>query len=352
MEEEYGEFLARPKELASIPVNDIVKSIRLNGGAMTLGRKVYDKACAACHGADLKGRPDLHTPDLTDADWRFSGDDLASGGNVKYPSDVEWTVRYGIRSSHPNARGLEADMLAYDPKYRTKDDIKEFGGGRFLTPEEIEDVAEYVLQISGQGADAAKATRGGVLFQDGAKGNCFDCHGADGTGYDPIGSTNLTQTRLYLYGSDRASIFGIDQPGASRRLCRRSKASQSPRRSRRCRSTSCPAPQGPRRRRCRRRPSSEGRRGGAQAALAGSAPRSRGHRDIDASLPVVRDRSCSTDAAPVIRSKISRDAQTVGVESIVLGAPRAGRRTKLTLGILPRSATYHASIALAPVDPR
>jgi len=207
VEEEYGEFLARPKELASIPVNDIVKSIRLNGGAMTLGRKVYDKACAACHGADLKGRPDLHTPDLTDADWRFSGDDLASGGNVKYPSDVEWTVRYGIRSGHPNARGVEADMLAYDPKYRTKDDIKEFGGGRFLTPEEVEDVAEYVLQISGQEADAAKATRGGVLFQDGSKGNCFDCHGADGTGYDPIGSTNLTQTRLYLFGSDRASIL-------------------------------------------------------------------------------------------------------------------------------------------------
>jgi len=207
VEEEYGEFLARPKELASIPVNDIVKSIRLNGGAMTLGRKVYDKACAACHGDDLKGRPALHTPDLTDADWRFSGDDLASGGNVKYPSDVEWTVRYGIRSGHPNARGVEADMLAYDPKYRTKDDIKEFGGGRFLTPEEVEDVAEYVLQISGQEADAAKATRGGVLFQDGSKGNCFDCHGADGTGYDPIGSTNLTQTRLYLFGSDRASIL-------------------------------------------------------------------------------------------------------------------------------------------------
>jgi cytochrome c oxidase cbb3-type subunit III len=207
VEEEYGEFLARPKELAPIPVNDIVKSIRLNGGAMTLGRKVYDKACAACHGADLKGRPDLHAPDLTDADWRFSGDDLASGGNIKYPSDVEWTVRYGIRSGHPNARGLEADMLAYDPKYRTKEDIKEFGGGRFLTPEEVEDVTEYVLQISGQEADAAKATRGSMLFQDGAKGNCFDCHGADATGYDPIGSTNLTQKRLYLYGSDRASIL-------------------------------------------------------------------------------------------------------------------------------------------------
>jgi cytochrome c oxidase cbb3-type subunit 3 len=51
------------------------------------------------------------------------------------------------------------------------------------------------------------AARGDKLFHDGSKGNCFDCHGADGTGSDPIGSTNLTQTRLYLYGSDRASIL-------------------------------------------------------------------------------------------------------------------------------------------------
>jgi cytochrome c oxidase cbb3-type subunit III len=206
-EEEYGEFLARPGELGSFAVNDIFKSLRLTAGAMSLGKKVYEKNCAMCHGADLKGIPDQHTPDLTDAEWRFSGDDLASGGNVKFPSDVEWTVRYGIRSEHPNARGLEADMLAYDPKYRTEEDTKEFGSAEFLTPQEIEDVVEYVLQISGQTADAARAARGDVLFQDGSKGNCFDCHGVDGTGYDPIGSTNLTRPDLYLWGSDRASIL-------------------------------------------------------------------------------------------------------------------------------------------------
>jgi cytochrome c oxidase cbb3-type subunit III len=205
-EEEYGEFLARPEELGSIPVNDIFKSLRLTGGAMSLGKKVYEKNCAACHGADLKGIPEQHAPDLTDAEWRFSGDDLASGGNVKFPSDVEWTVRYGIRADNPNARGLEADMLAFDPKYRTEDDTKEFGSKEFLTPNEIDDVVEYVLQIGGQRADAARAARGGILFQDGSKGNCFDCHGVDGTGYDPIGSTNLTRPDLYLWGSDRASI--------------------------------------------------------------------------------------------------------------------------------------------------
>jgi cbb3-type cytochrome c oxidase subunit III len=206
-EEEYGEFLARPEELGSIAVNDIFKSLRLTAGAMSVGKKVYEKNCATCHGADLKGIADQHTPDLTDAEWRFSGDDLASGGNVKFPSDVEWTVRYGIRSNNPNARGLEADMLAYDPQYRTEEDTKEFGSGVFLTPEEIEDVVEYVLQISGQHADAAQAARGDTLFHDGSKGNCFDCHGVDGTGSDPIGSTDLTRRDLYLWGSDRASIL-------------------------------------------------------------------------------------------------------------------------------------------------
>jgi cytochrome c oxidase cbb3-type subunit 3 len=98
-------------------------------------------------------------------------------------------------------------MLAYDPKFRTEDDTKEFGNKAFLTPREIEDVVEYVLHISGRQSDTARAALGEVLFHDGSRGNCFDCHGADGTGSDPIGSTNLTRPELYLWGADRASIL-------------------------------------------------------------------------------------------------------------------------------------------------
>src|SRR5262245_6289477 len=205
-EEDYGEFTARPEELASVATNDIVKSLRLNKTAMRLGRAVYDKSCASCHGADLKGLPDQHTPDLTDAEWRFSGDDLASGGTIKLPSDVEWTVRYGIRSGHPNARGAEVNMLAYDPKFRNEEDTKDYGDTEYLTPAEIDDVVEYVLQLSGQRADRAKAARGRVLFNNNAKGNCVDCHDSDGRGIETFGSTNLRKKELYLYGSDRASI--------------------------------------------------------------------------------------------------------------------------------------------------
>ena len=135
-----------------------------------------------------------------------SGDDLETGGLKKFPSDVEWTVRYGIRSEHPNTRGAEADMLAYDPQYRNKEDKEDFGDGWFLTLEEIDDVVEYVLQLGGQQANGPKAARGAKLFHDTTKGNCYDCHGDDATGIDTLGSANLTKPGLYLYGSDRPSI--------------------------------------------------------------------------------------------------------------------------------------------------
>jgi cbb3-type cytochrome c oxidase subunit III len=205
-EDEYGEFLARPEELANVPVNDIIKSIRLNAGATVLGKNVYDKNCAACHGADMKGSKEAHAPDLTDDDWRFSGDELPSGGVNKLPSDVEWTVRYGVRSGNPNARGVEADMLAFDPQYRNQHDLDDYGRVKTVTPEDIDDLAEYVLQLSDQPHDAQKAAHGKDLFLDNAKGNCFDCHQEDATGNPALGSTNLTRKDLFLYGSDKASI--------------------------------------------------------------------------------------------------------------------------------------------------
>jgi cytochrome c oxidase cbb3-type subunit 3 len=205
---EYGEFLARPEELANHTSNEIAKSLRLNHQAMRLGEEIYNRTCAACHGADLKGNKAAHAPDLTDNVWLYSGDDLETGGVVMYPSDIEWTVRYGIRADEEeNTRGAEADMLAFDPQYRNQHDLGDYGTIKTVTPAEIGDLVEYVLQLTSQPHDAAKAARGGKLFLDNAKGNCFDCHTEDGTGNPAIGSQNLTRKDLFLYGSDRASIL-------------------------------------------------------------------------------------------------------------------------------------------------
>lgn len=204
--EELGEFLAHPEELAQHPVNEIAKSLRLSAAAMKLGRAVYAEHCQSCHGRDMQGSQAMHTPDLTDDVWRFSGDDLASGGVTMYPADVEWTVRYGVRADNPLTKGFDVDMLAFDPQYRNKRDTEDFGSVRTLTDAEVDDVVEYVLRLSGQQHDAARAARGAALFQDNAKGNCFDCHGADGTGILAFGSTDLTRREMYLYGSDRATI--------------------------------------------------------------------------------------------------------------------------------------------------
>ena len=204
-EMEFLEFAAAPEELATLSVNEIVKSLRLNATAMRLGERVYNANCASCHGPDLNGMREQNAPNLTDADWLFSGDDLETGGAVKLPSDVEWTVLYGIRTEHPRTRGLEADMVAYLPEFRNDHDKEAYGTERFLSDEQIDEVAEYVMQISGQTvADQGKADRGRALFMDTA--NCFDCHGDDGTGNEAFGSTNLTKPELYLFGSDRAKI--------------------------------------------------------------------------------------------------------------------------------------------------
>jgi cbb3-type cytochrome c oxidase subunit III len=206
-EEEYGEFVARAEELVNVSTNDIAKSIRLSAISLALGRIVYDKNCASCHGADLKGSKEAHAPDLSDNQWRYSGDDHASGGETKLASDVEWTVRYGVRSGSPNARGLESDMLAFDPQYRNEHDIGDYGRVKTVDDKEIEELAEYVLQLSGQRFDRAKATRGQVLFLDNAKGNCADCHTDEGVGNAALGSTDLTRKEVYLWGSDKASII-------------------------------------------------------------------------------------------------------------------------------------------------
>src|SRR5690348_495548 len=61
--------------LASVATDDVPKNPEAMAIAQREGRRLYDAHCSSCHGADLKGLPDKHTPDLTDDIWIYSGDD-------------------------------------------------------------------------------------------------------------------------------------------------------------------------------------------------------------------------------------------------------------------------------------
>jgi cytochrome c oxidase cbb3-type subunit 3 len=65
----------------------------------------------------------------------------------------------------------------------------------------VENVANFVLALSGQPHDAAKAEAGKTQFQT----MCIACHGAEGKGNPLVGAPNLTDG-IWLYGGDLASI--------------------------------------------------------------------------------------------------------------------------------------------------
>ena len=76
-----------------------------------------------------------------------------------------------------------------------------FGRDSLLKPSEIDDLVEYVVHLSGQGANAEAVARAAPIFA----AQCAICHGADGKGSRKVGAPNLTDG-IWLYGGDRKTI--------------------------------------------------------------------------------------------------------------------------------------------------
>ena len=84
-----------------------------------------------------------------------------------------------------------------------------------LCDEEIADVVNYVLNLSGQEADMSLASAGESIFLD----NCAACHQESGMGDQFLGAPNLTDA-IWLYGGTpeaieetvRYSRFGVMPP--------------------------------------------------------------------------------------------------------------------------------------------
>lgn len=157
-------------------LSEIAADPELYQVALAGGRSAFGNNCIACHGTGAQGGYSF--PNLNDDEW------LWGDGS---PDDILRTLRFGIRSGHPEAR---------------TNDMPAFGTGKLLQPDQISDVVAFVLSLSGPGEDAAAVARGKTLFAE----NCTACHGEDAKGNRELGAPNLTD-RVWLYGGDRKSIY-------------------------------------------------------------------------------------------------------------------------------------------------
>lgn len=144
--------------------------------AVSSGAAVFDTWCAQCHQSNGAGA--VGYPALGDDDWLWGGDMEA----------IHETITIGIRSpDHEDTRFN--DMAAY-------------GRDELLEPEEIEQVVNYVLSLSGDPMDASKVEAGAVVFED----NCTSCHGEGGVGDRDLGAPNLADA-IWLYGGSYDAVM-------------------------------------------------------------------------------------------------------------------------------------------------
>jgi cytochrome c oxidase cbb3-type subunit III len=163
----------------------------LFGFALRRGAPLFNAHCAACHGASGAGASATGTPDLTDGDWLYGTGQVA---------EIEKVIDYGIRS-----RNARAWNLAVMPAYARPRPSPQDKGIKALSPDDIDDLVEFLMRAQGRQADAESAARGAALF-DGHAG-CFDCHSVDAKGDSAIGAPNLTDG-ITLYGDgSRGALF-------------------------------------------------------------------------------------------------------------------------------------------------
>jgi len=121
----------------------------------SVGKGLFGDNCAACHGRGGQGLVGLY-PNLADDDWLWGGE----------MEKIQETLIQG--------------RLGFMPAFRET-----------FKPEQLDDVATYVLSLSGEAPPSAAVERGKELFQ-GMGGGCYYCHGKDGKGLPSQGGANLT----------------------------------------------------------------------------------------------------------------------------------------------------------------
>ena len=160
------------EQLASVELTAINDDPELGTYANNAGAAVFRTWCAQCHGSGAAGAKGY--PNLLDDNWLW-------GGTME---DIHYTVSHGIRNEDdPDARFSQ---------------MPAFGRDGLLSNEEIEQVVNYVMSLSGQTPPSPDMAEAGAEVFD---FNCSACHGADGTGDRFQGAPNLTDA-IWLYGGD------------------------------------------------------------------------------------------------------------------------------------------------------
>jgi cytochrome c oxidase cbb3-type subunit 3 len=147
------------------------KQLAADPQAMGIGERLYLNNCAACHGSDARGGKGF--PNLTDNDWLW-------GGGF---ADIQKTIAEG-------RNGVMPPMA------------EAIGGG-----ENVRNVAQYVLSLSGSPHDSVAAQLGRSQFA-----MCAACHGPEGKGNTAIGAPNLTD-KVWLHGWGEEAIAAMINNG-------------------------------------------------------------------------------------------------------------------------------------------
>src|ERR1035437_9888851 len=145
--------------------------------AMAIGERLFMNNCAQCHGSDARGNKGI--PNLTDSFW-------IHGGTTDKIKETITMGRIGVMPPLAAAVG---------------------------TPDDIKNVANYVLSLSGSPHDAARAAMGQEKFVI-----CAACHGPDGKGIQAVGSANLTNPKTWLHGSGEAHVMSMVNNGKTNQM--------------------------------------------------------------------------------------------------------------------------------------
>ncbi len=181
--------------LVETPLTEISADPDLQGYATNAGAAVFRTWCSQCHGAGAAGVQAAGYPNLLDDSWLW-------GGTIE---DIHTTIAHGIRNEEdPDARWSE---------------MPAFGADGILSDEEIDQVVQYVRQMSGQEHEAALAAAGEEIFL----AQCSACHMEDGSG-DPWQGAPALNDAIWLYGGDVDTLtetitysrFGVMPPWQDR----------------------------------------------------------------------------------------------------------------------------------------